>query len=352
MTHGPNPTGPRPHDAVPGLVSVIIPALNAARWIGETLASVRAQAHRPIETIVVDDGSTDATAHIAGASGARVIHTAGAGPGAARNAGMAAARGTFLQFLDADDLLAPGKIARQVRTLDESGADVAWEPFHRLEPAARAPDASSADDRFAVGARITPELGPDLAAALLTSRGFVQIGALLVRRSPRTDAVWFAGGRDTVEDVRYAMALALAGARWVCSDGTELGLLFRQHDGPRYSNRPLASFARACASNAIWAQDRWEHDGGLTPVRRAALCEAYAFAARQLADLDPVAFADVAARGAALGPEFLRRLPARVRWLSRLVGYRRAESIASGWRRVRRGEGAGGTDDAVGAEGR
>ena len=75
--------------------------------------------------------------------------------------------------------------------------------------------------------------------------------------------------------------------------------------------------------------------GGLTPLRRAALSEAYAFAARQLAAEDPVAFHRVAERGLALGDEFTRQLPARVRWLSRLVGYPRAESIASTWRRVR-----------------
>jgi hypothetical protein len=188
---------------------------------------------------------------------------------------------------------------------------------------------------FTVGRRIVPELGPDLAASLLTSRGFVQLGSLLIRRTPRTDAVWFEPGRDVVEDVRYAVALAMTGARFVSTESDDLGLLFRQHTAPRYSTRPIASFARGCAEKDDWAQEDWEAHGGLKPARRSALSEAYAFAARQLAAANHAGFDSAAQRGTALGAEFFRHLPARVRWLSRLVGYRRAESIARGWRRMR-----------------
>jgi len=331
-THDPDHAGLRREDVVRGLVSVIVPAFNAERWIAETLTSIRAQTYEPIETIVVDDGSDDATASIATASGATVLRTRGGGPGGARNAGLARARGEFVQFLDADDLLATGKIARQVAVLRASGADVAWEPFHDLVPVASPPNAV-----FTVGRKLTPELGADLAASLLSARGFVQLGAMLVRRSPRTDAIWFAVGREVVEDIRYTVALAMAGARFVSSESDELGLLYRQHAGARYSARPIASFARGCAENAIWAQEYWERHGGLTPPRRAALSEAYAFAARQLASIDRESFERAASRGQAFGAEFARHLPAKLRWLSRIVGYTRAESIASGWRRVRRG---------------
>jgi len=159
---------------------------------------------------------------------------------------------------------------------------------------------------------------------------------MLVRRSPRTDAVWFEPGREVVEDIRYSVSLAMAGARFVSSESEELGLLYRQHTGMRYSTRPMASFARGCAENAIWAQEYWEEHGGLTPSRRAALSEAYAFAARQLASIDRKSFERAASRGQKFGPDFTRHLPAKLRWLSRIVGYTRAESIASGWRRVRR----------------
>ena len=329
MTHDLNGMGLRRAAPARGLVSVIIPALNAGAWIAETLASVRAQTYRDVETVVVDDGSSDATAEVAESLGAAVIRTHGAGPGGARNAGMAAARGEFLQFLDADDLLSPEKVSRQVTVLEATDAEVAWEPFDYLVRA-------SPNAEFTRGQRVCPELGDDLAASLLSTRGFVQIGAMLVRRSAHSDCVWFPTARGAVEDIRYVVELALAGATFVSSDVGQPGLLYRQHGGRRYSTRPVVSFARGCADNAIWAQSHWEEHGGLTAPRRAALADAYAFAARQLAAHDPVAFEDVAARGLALGAEFTSRLPTQVRLLTRLVGYHRAEKLATRWRRIRR----------------
>ena len=330
-TRGPIEAGLRRADVVPGLVSVIIPAFNAAGWIAEAVASVRDQTYAPVEIIVSDDGSTDDTAAMAQAIADRVVRGHGRGPGGARNAGMDVARGEFLQFLDADDLLGPDKIARQVGVLSSSGGDVAWEAYEHLVP-----DDTDAD-AYVVGSRQTPDLGPDLEASLLSARGFVQIGALLVRRSPRTDSVRFEEGREVVEDVRYLVALAMAGARFVSSESEEPGLLFRQHTGARHSARPVESFARACAANADWARSHWEREGPLTPARRAALAEAYAFAARQLASAeDSGTFHLIARRGMSLGPDFLHHLPAHLRWLSRIVGYERAESLAVRWRRARR----------------
>jgi glycosyltransferase involved in cell wall biosynthesis len=80
--------------------SVIVPARNAAATLAATLAA--AAAEQPAELIVVDDGSTDATREIAAGQGARVVDGPGTGPGAARNAGAAAASGEVLVFLDAD----------------------------------------------------------------------------------------------------------------------------------------------------------------------------------------------------------------------------------------------------------
>lgn len=327
-TPGPTEAGPRREDMVSSLVSVIIPAFNAERWLADTIASVRDQTYSAVEVIVSDDGSTDGTLDIANAAADCVVRGTGGGPGGARNAGMRVARGQYLQFLDADDLLAPDKIARQVAALFTSGADVAWEAFDNLVPLP--------NGDFERGDRVTPELGPDLEASLLSARGFIQIGAMLIARGRRTDPIWFVEGRDVVEDVRYTISLARVGNRFVSTESDEPGLLFRQHTGPRYSTRPVEAFALACAANAEWARANWERDGALSPVRRAALCEAYVFAARQLAAVNEAAFHQIAVRGMSLGPEFLQELPAHLRWLSMLVGYERAETIAVKWRRAKR----------------
>ncbi len=98
-------------------VSVIMPAYNTEQYIGEAIASVLESADRLLELIVVDDGSTDGTAAIAESFGepVRVIRQENRGPSAARNVAMAAARGTYLGFLDSDDIWAadaPGPTAR------------------------------------------------------------------------------------------------------------------------------------------------------------------------------------------------------------------------------------------------
>lgn len=110
------------------LVSVIIPAYNAADTISETLASVRAQTHRALEIVVVDDGSRDDTYaiarwHASEDARIRVFSQANAGAAAARNRAIAESRGDLIAPIDADDLWRRDKIARQLDTLYRSGRE-------------------------------------------------------------------------------------------------------------------------------------------------------------------------------------------------------------------------------------
>jgi glycosyltransferase involved in cell wall biosynthesis len=97
-------------------VTVVIPAYNAADFLGRTLDSVRSQTFDGYETIVVDDGSTDGTGDVAEAyfrrhaMQARVVRQTNRGVAAARNAGMRLATGTYIALLDADDLWYPDKL--------------------------------------------------------------------------------------------------------------------------------------------------------------------------------------------------------------------------------------------------
>lgn len=97
-------------------VSVIIPTYQRAHWVGQAIESVLVQSYRDYEIIVVNDGSTDGTASRLNEFGdrVRVIHQANRGLPAARNAGINAAKGDLLAFLDDDDLWFPGKLASQI----------------------------------------------------------------------------------------------------------------------------------------------------------------------------------------------------------------------------------------------
>jgi len=101
---------------VPGLVSVLIPTYNRAYILGKALDSVLAQSYRPIEVIVVDDGSTDGTRELVAGYGdqVRYIHQPNAGLAVARNTGLKAARGEFIALQDSDDQWTPWKLSAQV----------------------------------------------------------------------------------------------------------------------------------------------------------------------------------------------------------------------------------------------
>lgn len=104
------------------MVSVVVPAFNAAATLDQTLRSVRGQTYRHLDVIVVDDGSSDATGEIALAHASadprvRLIRQANGGVAAARNTGVRLARADLVAPIDADDLWAPTKIERQVAAL-------------------------------------------------------------------------------------------------------------------------------------------------------------------------------------------------------------------------------------------
>jgi glycosyltransferase involved in cell wall biosynthesis len=104
---------------IKNLVSVIIPAFDAAPFIKDAIESVLAQQYRPVEVIVVDDGSNDGTAPIAESFGPPVIchRQENGGPPVARNRGLTAAHGEYIGFLDADDLYEPARIQLQIDKL-------------------------------------------------------------------------------------------------------------------------------------------------------------------------------------------------------------------------------------------
>ena len=105
---------------LPAVISVIVSTYNGAAYLAEALASVRAQDYRPVELIVVDDGSNDASPEIAASFRPSVrLMQAHQGLAVARNAGLAAATGTLIAFLDQDDWWETDKLRRQAAYLAE-----------------------------------------------------------------------------------------------------------------------------------------------------------------------------------------------------------------------------------------
>lgn len=112
----------------PGLISVILPTRNRAGWLSRAAKSVLAQSYTHVELIVVDDASSDRTPDVLSAlKDPRVIcirNEIARGPGASRNAGLVAARGEFVAFLDDDDEFLPGKLLDQINAFQSAVTSV------------------------------------------------------------------------------------------------------------------------------------------------------------------------------------------------------------------------------------
>ncbi|MFC8435402.1 glycosyltransferase [Streptomyces sp. NPDC057253] len=183
---------------------MIIPLYNTEKYIGACLASVLTQTHRELEVIVVDDGSTDGGAAIAervADERVRVERVANGGVGAARNRGLALARGEAVAFLDADDLWYPEKLAEQVGVLRDRDVVAVGAVFQYLSASGRRFGRAGQDAR-------------DAASQERMRRGGLMpfpISSLIAR----TDAVRAAGGFDEslppVADLDLMARLALAG---------------------------------------------------------------------------------------------------------------------------------------------
>lgn len=131
------------------LVSICIPAYNSEKWIQNTIRSVINQTWEKKEIIVVDDGSTDNTFQLAKqfeSENVKVVAQVNSGACAARNKALSIAQGNFIQWLDADDILAENKIETQLEASDKNGDSLilhsaAWGRFYyRLKNASFNPD--------------------------------------------------------------------------------------------------------------------------------------------------------------------------------------------------------------------
>ena len=173
------------------LVSVVIPAYNAAATLDETLRSVRSQTHRALEIIVVDDGSTDDTGAIAQRHAAvddrvQVVAQDNAGLAASRNAGWIRARSELIAFIDADDLWAPTKIERQLERLRAGGERVGLVYCGSVR----------IDGESMMAARLweVPRFEGDALDPILAGNFIGNGSAVLVRRQALVDARGFESG--------------------------------------------------------------------------------------------------------------------------------------------------------------
>jgi glycosyltransferase involved in cell wall biosynthesis len=245
--------------AEPGLVSTIVPVHDRPRLLEEAVASVIAQTYRPIEVLIVDDGSTDDTPDVADRLAAhqpgvvRAIHVPNGGPGRAREAGRREARGEFLQYLDSDDLLLPAKFAIQVAALradPSAGVAYGWTAY-RAGAASAAADGTAASDR---PWKRTGERIDRMFPSFLRSRWWGTSTPLYRRAVSDAAGPWSELWNE--EDWEYDCRVAALGVRLAYVP--ELVSIQRDHAGSRLSRRVSSDRAKL-ANRAIAHRRILEH---------------------------------------------------------------------------------------------
>ncbi|MBH8561048.1 glycosyltransferase [Nostoc sp. CENA67] len=311
------------------LVSVIIPCYNAERFLTETIESVFSQTFADYEIILVDDGSTDGTAEVIKSFGYRVRAEFGSNRGAsvARNLGTALARGKFIQYLDADDLLRPDALEKRVHALISNDADVAYSDWQRLE--------ENEAGEFLLGniiARRIEDVHVDPQIALFTDFWSPPAALLYHRRIVEAIGAWNES-LPIIQDARFLLDAALMGGKFVYVPGVQAD--YRVHKANSLSRRHPIKFVLDCFNNACQVEEFWKANGGITPERQVTLEKVYGGVARFFFEYDRSKFYEILARIHNLNPNYLPSGPRILRQLSKWFGYEQAEAIALNYRRMK-----------------
>jgi glycosyltransferase involved in cell wall biosynthesis len=317
------------HDAGEPLVSIIIPAFNAERFLAATIESVLAQDWSRREIIVVDDGSVDGTLDVIrryDKDGVRAIAKANGGGPAARNTGYAASRGHFIQFLDHDDLLAPDKISQQIRCAagDESPIAGVWTRFRA--------DVSGAFGGWQPPEQIRHDWAPLdwlIASPFVPTCAWLTPRALVEAAGPWNDSL----KSNPDDDGEFFMRVLERSSRVVFCE--------RARSYFRAESTASAGHVRnADALRSIFAIcqgfERIVSRRGLTDEARHACAKRYLAFMYMAHPLCPELIAEAEARVTALGfdPNRVPNTPAYER-LSRLTGWRTAKRLQRAWQSAR-----------------
>jgi glycosyltransferase involved in cell wall biosynthesis len=250
------------------LVSIIIPCYNTENYIGEAIDSALGQTYKNIEVIVIDDGSEDGSLEIIKSYGDRIRWETGPNRGAwaARNRGIELARGEFIQFLDADDLLLPEKVEACLKSFTED-VDVVF---------------SGRKNIGECGARKNPNHywpgkgGSKNPLVFFVSHG-IQTSQPLHRTSSLRKVGGFLEGLWNYQEYELHFRLALAGARFK-KINSEL-VLYREHSSSSRIKKINKYYVNAIiVRNIIYEQA--ERAGVLDKDLRQALANQFAFFAR------------------------------------------------------------------------
>ncbi len=257
------------------LVSVIIPTYNRAHLLPTTLDSVWQQTYRPIEVIVVDDGSTDETAavvdqwktkHEGRDFETHLLSQENSGAPAARNRGLIASTGEFIQYLDSDDVLHPLKLETQVASIRATSAGYAFSGVRTFSNTGEIPSHST--DSFASVADVIKKTGQTAVMNIphLASRGLYK-RSLVLNVGPWNEQL------ERWQDFEYNVRVSAQQVPFVETEGDFH--FWRQHDSGRIEDFSGTNHGIELALRTLNAVesflDRVDENAKKVPIKRPYL---------------------------------------------------------------------------------
>ncbi|KAB2916754.1 MAG: glycosyltransferase family 2 protein [Hyphomicrobiaceae bacterium] len=319
-------------------VSVVIPMHNSEAWISLALQSVLKQTcpRERLESIVVDDCSTDQSVAVArdfiarhGISGKVIKSGRRKGAGPARNLGWRAAAGTWIQFLDADDILAPSKIEQQTSLAESVPDDVAvicsrWQRLELVDGEWRP-----------IGPVIGPEFDDDVILKIVSvNAGF--LGPALIRKSMLETISGFSPDVKHAEDEHLMLKIAAAGGKFA-EVACEAPLYFIGQTPSSMSRDSRLELARQHMQNVVIAERmlRERRLGTLSAEENKQISGLCDWTLSEFYEHDRAAFHQYLHWIRDVDPSFVPQHSTKLRLVSHVVGYESAEAVALHYRRLR-----------------
>lgn len=307
------------------LISVIIPAYNAAETIEATIQSALTQQSPLFETeiILVDDGSTDETPTILKeySNSCRIITQPNSGASAARQKGFENSRGNYIQYLDSDDLLLPGKLALQIKALLAQTTDIAYGDFEKF---------TEKNDEITVTEIVKGEIKGNPAIEVFTN--FWRPPAALLFSRTIAEKITWSKTLPVIQDARYLLDAVFMGGKLVYTPGIQA--MYRINQSRSLSQRNNADFIKDCFTNAAEVYLIWKKDLKNDHEKRNALIEVLRNCINEFSMIDQQSFHQGIDLLLEIAPGYIPKKSLSLRFTSKLLGYRNAEKIAGFKRRL------------------
>lgn len=303
------------------LVSVIIPCFNAERWIQEAIDSSLNQTYSNTEVIVIDDGSTDNSLKIIQSYGDRIVFDSdnNQGGNVARNKGLAFAKGTYIQFLDADDYILPQKIERQVYSAKQTGADVIYGDWRHKR---HLPDGSAVLEDVQISGEQS-----DILESLL-SDWWVSPACLLFKRSIIDKVGGWDEAMQAGQDRDFLLSVVMHGAKVVYQPGCYS--VYRRYGNITVSTKSKERYLSNHLKILEKCTKRLTSNNLLTPKYERALAQSYFLIARGYLNLNSELYYKYLDQALTLDPKFKPKITDRTLWynaVQNLLGFRRTERL-------------------------